>query len=194
MAVAEHKLAVAVEEVEGAEWPHLGGEGGDGFEPETERRGAAMPERRQSLQQEAEGAFRIGLAHGVEAMRRVGGAGHDLGEIAIVREEMRAAAQLTHEGLGVGQAVAALRGAADVRDQQVRRQRVLLDEGEPWAVVRGLGLLVETDLVAFMKRDAPAVDVSRGRRAVGREAAQREARAGRLAAGQAEEFAHGRGR
>ncbi len=127
-------------------------------------------------------------------MRRLGGTGHDLPEIAIVGEEMRAAAQLAHEGLRVGQAVAACvaRRMCETSWRVGRVRRSMKSSHGLWA--RGLGLLVEPHLVTFMERHAPAVDVARIGPAVTRELAQREARAHRLATGQAEEFAHEGGR
>ncbi len=64
MGMAEDELAVAVEEVGNALRPHLGGEGlDDGKARRQRRRLGAFPDRGEAVEQEAEGALRIGVAH-----------------------------------------------------------------------------------------------------------------------------------
>ena len=142
--MAEHELAVAVEEVGDAERPHLRGEALDDGEPGFERRRRdTLPDLGQAIEQEAEALLGIGLADGMEAVHRTGEQGLDLVEAAVVGEEMHAACELAYEGLRVGEPVAADDGAAEVGDQEMRRMQMPLDEAEQRTVAGRLGLLVE---------------------------------------------------
>src|ERR687892_1158450 len=107
------------------------------------------------------------LADEMEAMHRAGEQGLDPVKSTIVCKEMHAAAQLAHEGLRVGEVVAADGGAADVRDQQMRRMPMPLDEAEQRTVAGRLRFLVEPRVVAIMEGHAPAVDVARVGRTMG---------------------------
>jgi|FEC22Drversion2_1045045.scaffolds.fasta_scaffold01841_4 hypothetical protein len=190
--VSEDELAIAVEEVRDAERAHLGGEGLDDGEARREQgRHRALPDLDQTIKQQAEAFLRIGLADGMEAMDRPGEQTLDAVEAAVVGKKVYASAQLAHERLGVGVAVAADRGAADVRDQELRGLQMVLDEAQQNAVAGGLRLLEQAHVATVMEGHAPAVDIARVGRTMGGEVAQRERSARRLAARKAEKLAHG---
>ena len=79
----------------------------------------------QLLHQPAEGAFAVGVAHRAEGavQPRL-----EALQVAVVRKHPVAAPQLAHEGVGVLQRHAALRGLADVGDDVVAADRVALDQ------------------------------------------------------------------
>lgn len=192
MAMGEDEFTVAIEKVGDAQGSHLGREGRHDLMARGRRWGhLGLPQDGEPFQQQAEGSFRIGLAHGAKAVLRPGEAGNDVVEAAVVGEQMHAAAQFACERLGIGKAVATAGRPADVRHQQLRGMRMSFDECEPGTSARRFRLLVEAHVAPLVEGDAPAVDIAPIRRAMRREVPERERGPRRMPTGQAEEFAHG---
>ncbi|MEZ5864000.1 MAG: hypothetical protein R3D25_07995 [Geminicoccaceae bacterium] len=103
-------------------------------------RPGAVPERRQALEEHAEGVFRIRLPDRCEPA----GAGAellpDIDQAAIVGEEMHPAAELAHEGVRVGEARSAGRRIVHMGDDTGAGERLRLDEPDERTVAGRLRL------------------------------------------------------
>ena len=96
--------------------------------------GAGVPEIVQTLQQKAEGVLGIGLADRQETLVPASGClVVDIGQRAVVGEDVAPAGELPVEGMGVLQMGPAARGHAHVSDHAVAGQLALGNEAHPGA-------------------------------------------------------------
>src|SRR6266536_4070894 len=95
-------------------------------------------------------------------------------EVAVVREYMRAAAELALERLAVLHRRRASRRAPDMAEDDRGGERVVLDEMQARAAGRGLRLLHEPHVFVHVIGDAPAVLVPSREPAAPRKSLERE--------------------
>src|SRR3970282_1549141 len=142
------------------------------------------------LQQRADRVLGIGVADRVVGAEGIRASEPRAAEVAVVRVDVHAPAELAREGLAVRQRKPALRRLADVAHDQGAAKRMILDEAEAGAVDRGGRLLDQAYVLAFVPGDAPAVLVRPREPAVPRELLEREPDVRRMTGRHGEELAH----
>ena len=100
------------------------------------------------------------------------------------------APELAGERVGVGQADAADIGLADMADDVLGLDRVLLDQTGDGGAVAGVGVVKAAQAFAFIEGDAPAIPVRANLAAAAHQAGKAEADVGRDIGAHAEQFAH----
>ena len=160
--------------------------------PERARLGRITVEARGDLLEEpAERVLAVGRAERREApaeRKRT-----HAGDLAVVGERERAPPELAREGVDVGERDGAVRLLPDVRDSDLRGDRVRVEESDELAVRRGVGLPEAAHRAALVEAEAPAVSVGAGATAAPREPAKRKDDVGRDVAVHSEQLAHARG-
>lgn len=94
-------------------------------------------------------------------------------EVAVVREDVHAAAQLARERLGVGKGAPTLRRPADVADHGTASVGMILSEAQAGAFARCERLLDKAHIAILVVGDSPTVFVWPVKAAVARELLQR---------------------
>ena len=141
----------------------------------------------QLFQHEAEGAFGIGAAHGAVVLAFFG---LEAAKVAVVGEQPVFAPHFADEGVGVGQADAALCGFADVGDDVGGFDLVGFYQIGHRRAGAGLVVVEHTHAFVFEKANAKAVGVSVGEPAAQAEAFERENDVGGGVAVHAQKLAH----
>ncbi|MCY1424405.1 hypothetical protein D9M71_401490 [compost metagenome] len=140
-----------------------------------------------AVQQVAEGGFAVGVAYrAVEAFRRL-----EAGQLSVVGEAPVAPPELTHEGVGVGQADLADVGLANMADHRLALDRIALHQARHFGFDAGRGVLEQAQAAAFIEADAPAIAVRAGAAAALHQAGEAEDDIGGDVGAHAKQFTHG---
>ena len=152
----EEGVAVAIEEIEGAETADFFRHIGNHLKAPGQRGNPVIPERGKLIEKIAEGMLAICRPHGSKARAYQGQGGFKMLKAAVMGKDMGPSIGLALERVGILINILSLCCIADMGKDGMAAYLVFLDKFDPGAIEGGFRLLDQECIGILLKADAPA--------------------------------------